>query len=186
MNKIFCCILILITQYTLGAKVKVIRVIDGDTFEIETREKVRLIGVNAPEVTDLFGEESKNYLTEIIDNKYVELKTDNFSRDRDQYNRLLRYIVINNIDINKKMISDGYAFAYLKYKFDKSIEYKNAQIKARELSKGIWCNEIKKSTEKLNYEALNINKSIVMPKKAYAVIFLLILLIIIGVYHKFF
>jgi hypothetical protein len=84
------------------------------------------------------------------------------------------------------MISDGYAFAYLKYKFDKSIEYKNAQIKARELSKGIWCNEIKKSTEKLNYEALNINKSIVMPKKAYAVIFLLILLIIIGVYHKFF
>jgi hypothetical protein len=36
------------------------------------------------------------------------------------------------------MVSDGFAFAYLKYKFNKSTEYKNAQLDARETNKGIW------------------------------------------------
>jgi hypothetical protein len=36
------------------------------------------------------------------------------------------------------MVSDGFAFAYLKYKFSKSIDYKQAQLESRETNNGIW------------------------------------------------
>ncbi len=111
-----------------GTTTKVTRVIDGDTFETETGEKVRLIGINAPEISDIFGQEAKQYLSDLILNKTVELQSDNISNDRDRYQRLLRYIILDGVDINKKMISDGFAFAYLKYHFSNSSEYEQAQI----------------------------------------------------------
>ncbi len=138
MRKTLTYILLLTTFVCFGTTTKVTRVIDGDTFETETGEKVRLIGINAPEISDIFGQEAKQYLTDIIENKTVDLQIDNLSNDRDRYQRLLRYVIIDGVDINKKMVSDGFAFAYLKYKFNKSTEYKNAQLDARETNKGIW------------------------------------------------
>ncbi len=116
----------------------VIRVIDGDTFEIETGEKVRLIGINAPEISDIFGVESKEYLTKLIEGKDVDLVSDNLSSKTDRYNRLLRYVILNGEDINYKLILDGYAFAYLKYKFEKSEVYKDAQLIALNNEIGMW------------------------------------------------
>ncbi len=94
------------------------RIIDGDTFETETGEKVRLIGINAPEISDIFGQEAKQYLSDLIENKIVELQSDNISNDRDRYQRLLRYVILDGVDINKKMVSDGFA----------SLLNKNSQI----------------------------------------------------------
>jgi micrococcal nuclease len=131
-------ILLLTTFVCYGTTTKVTRVIDGDTFETETGEKVRLIGINAPEISDIFGEEAKKYLSDLIENKTVDLQSDNISNDQDRYQRLLRYVTLDGIDINKKMVSDGFAFTYLKYKFSKSTEYRQAQLEARETNKGIW------------------------------------------------
>src|SRR5699024_5466472 len=113
-------IFLLSTIACFATQTKVTRVIDGDTFEIESGEKVRLIGINAPEMSDFYGLEAKEHLTDLIENKSVYLQPDNISNDRDRYQRLLRYVIIGGIDVNKKMISDGFAFAYLKYKFSKS------------------------------------------------------------------
>ncbi|MBU7047459.1 MAG: hypothetical protein HXS54_13580, partial [Theionarchaea archaeon] len=44
-------------------------IIDGDTFRLETGEKVRLIGIDAPELSQPGGEESREYLTQLILNK---------------------------------------------------------------------------------------------------------------------
>lgn len=174
-------ILLLTTFVCFGTTTKVTRVIDGDTFETETGERVRLIGINAPEISDIFGQEAKQYLSDLIENKTVDLQTDNISNDRDRYQRLLRYVILDGIDINKKMVSDGFAFAYLKYKFSKSTDYENAQLKARETNKGIW-GDSKKETiineQEKKEKAFWQNLS----QKAYFVGFLVIMLLLVGLY----
>jgi micrococcal nuclease len=59
----------LTTLVCFGTTTKVTRIIDGDTFETETGEKVRLIGINAPEISDIFGQEAKQHLANLIDQK---------------------------------------------------------------------------------------------------------------------
>jgi micrococcal nuclease len=98
-------ILLLMTFVCFGTTTKVTRVIDGDTFETDTGEKVRLIGINAPEISDIFGQEAKQHLSDLIENKTVDLQTDNISNDRDRFQRLLRYVILDGVDINKKMVS---------------------------------------------------------------------------------
>jgi micrococcal nuclease len=131
-------LLILILSPCLASAIKISRVIDGDTFELENGEKVRMIGINAPEATDIFGEESENHLKKILSIGDISLVPDNLSKDRDRYGRLLRYVYLDTIDVNKKMIREGFAFAYLKYKFEKSAEYEKSQILAQSANFGIW------------------------------------------------
>lgn len=138
MKHILVFVLVLATFGCFGTVTKVTRVIDGDTFETESGDKVRLIGINAPEISDLFGQESKQYLLGLIENKTIELQTDKRTNDRDVYQRLLRYVILDGIDINKKMVSDGFAFAYLKYHFSRKNDCQQAQKQARETNKGIW------------------------------------------------
>tara|TARA_B100001057_G_C22738537_1_gene906778 strand:- start:72 stop:458 length:387 start_codon:yes stop_codon:yes gene_type:complete len=99
------------------------RVIDGDTFIIDNGERVRMIGINAPELKDKFGIESKNHLEKLIQYKQVILVKDGLTKNRDYFKRLLRYVYVGETDINLKMISDGFAKAYLKYKFTKAEQY---------------------------------------------------------------
>ncbi len=51
--------------------------------------------------------------------------------------------IIDGVDINKKIVSERFAFAVLKYYYMKSSDNKQAQIHARETTQGIWC-DIKK------------------------------------------
>tara|TARA_B110000259_G_C13751073_1_gene296620 strand:- start:26 stop:415 length:390 start_codon:yes stop_codon:yes gene_type:complete len=114
---------------SFGQDVMVIRVIDGDTFEIENGDKVRMIGIDAPELKDNEGLESKNHLKLLIENKYVSLIKDEKNKNKDFFGRLLRYVYLEDSDINLKMIEDGYANVYTKFKFTKSKEYINVNIK---------------------------------------------------------
>ncbi|MEI6583892.1 MAG: thermonuclease family protein [Chitinophagia bacterium] len=174
-------ILLLTTIVCFGTTTKATRVIDGDTFETATGEKVRLIGINAPEISDIFGQEAKQYLSDLIVNKTVDLQTDNISNDRDRYQRLLRYVILGGVDINKKMVSDGYAFAYLKYHFSKSTEYEQAQILSREANKGIWSNE--KKEEVINQKAKKKIPSLDISAKKYFIVSVLVFLILAGIYY---
>ena len=122
-------LLLFITLVSFGQDVKVIRIIDGDTFEIENGDKVRMIGIDAPELKDNEGLESKNHLKLLIENKYVSLIKDEKNKNKDFFGRLLRYVYIDNTDVNLKMIEDGYASVYTKFKFTKSQEYINLNKK---------------------------------------------------------
>ena len=93
--------------------VRVVRVIDGDTFEIEGGERVRLIGVDTPESVkpdtpvECFGKESSDYLRSLVEGKEVRLERDR--TDRDRYARLLRYAYLGDVFINERIVRDGYA-----------------------------------------------------------------------------
>ena len=120
---IICVGLILIYLFA-SRDTKVTRVIDGDTFITNKGDRVRLIGVDAPELPTLRGIESKMYLHELIDNKVVILEKDGISKDKGKYGRLLRYVYLNKKDVNLHMIKSGYAKPYLYFNFEKLKQYK--------------------------------------------------------------
>ena len=90
----------------------VINIIDGDTFEIASWEKVRLLCIDAPEKNQRGYEESKSFLESLIINKEVIFEKD--VSEIDKYGRLLRYVYVNDsnnneIFVNKELVSQGYA-----------------------------------------------------------------------------
>lgn len=128
---------------------KVLRVIDGDTIEVQLnnkKETVRLIGIDAPETVDprktveCFGKEASDKTKEILNGKTVRLETDTTQGETDKYGRLLRYIFLDRINFNELMISEGFAHEYTyqnnPYKYME--EFKEVQKKAQEENKGLW------------------------------------------------
>lgn len=181
MKHIITYILFLTTFVCFGTTTKVTRVIDGDTFETETGEKVRLIGINAPEISDIFGQESKQFLENLILNKIISLEIDNLSSDRDRYQRLLRYVLLEGDDINEKMLTDGFAFAYLRYDFSKSNKYEQAQLYARENNRGIWGGSDKDGISNLNnYNSIKNIQTLSI--KTYIIGSLIISLLLVWIY----
>lgn len=131
---------------------KVVRVIDGDTFEVFKEgkvQKVRMIGIDTPESVDprteieCFGIEASEKLKELIDGKIVRLEEDQTQDSKDRYGRLLRYVFLQEENINKKMLLEGYAFEYTyQKKYNYYDEFKEAEINAREKNIGLWNDEV--------------------------------------------
>lgn len=86
---------------------RVTEVIDGDTFKTESGSAVRLLGVNAPEMTEPGGDIAKRFLSMMILNKQVRFERD--ITDKDDFGRLLRYVYYDNTFINAEIIRAGYA-----------------------------------------------------------------------------
>ena len=127
---------------------EVTRVIDGDTIEVEKDDeiyKVRMIGIDTPETVhpkkpvEYFGIEASNKLKEMIENKKVDLQTDQTQDDVDRYGRLLRYVYLDGVDINLEMIKQGYAFEYTyRIPYEKQEIYKQAEEFAKNNELGLW------------------------------------------------
>lgn len=92
----------------------VIRVIDGDTFELATKDKVRLICVDTPELGDAGSYEAKDFLESLVLDKEVRLEKD--ISETDKYGRLLRYVWVNKsnkeIFVNKEIVKEGYGTVF--------------------------------------------------------------------------
>ena len=87
-------------------------IVDGDTIEIETGERVRLICIDTPEKGEENYKEAREYLEDLILNKKVKLEKD--ISEADKYNRLLRYIYLEDgTFVNELVVREGYAKAYL-------------------------------------------------------------------------
>jgi micrococcal nuclease len=68
----------------------VLRVIDGDTLELVGGERVRLIGVDAPEPGRPGALEATHFVRERVEGRTVWLEADGANRDR--FGRLRRYV----------------------------------------------------------------------------------------------
>jgi micrococcal nuclease len=127
----------------IGAGVRVTRVIDGDTIEIEGSEYVRYIGIDAPETVDprkpvqCFGVEASKKNKELVEGKMVRLEKD--ITERDKYNRLLRYVWLGDALVNLELVAEGFAKSY---SYPPDIKYQAqivaAEEKAREDKLGLW------------------------------------------------
>jgi len=118
-------ILFLLVSYMiyLNRSTTVYRVIDGDTFVTNKGDKVRMIGIDAPELPSLQGIRSKMYLYDLIKGKTITLQKDNNLHNKDKYGRLLRYVYLNGRDVNLLMLKQGYAKQYNYFYFNKFKQY---------------------------------------------------------------
>jgi len=115
----------------------VTNVIDGDTVEIGTREKVRLLGINAPEENEHYFKDAKDRLVKLVGGKLVKLESG--SEDKDRYGRLLRYIFIDGTFVNLQMVEEGYATVYIINPDEKYyLEFKKAEKEAKDNKLGLW------------------------------------------------
>ena len=68
------------------------RVIDGDTIVLTSGERVRFIGIDAPEVGEPGGSEATAFVRDLIDGQIIWLESD--GDDTDRFDRLRRYVWI--------------------------------------------------------------------------------------------
>ncbi len=125
----------------------VARVIDGDTIVVlidGKTERIRFIGIDTPETVDdhkkiqCYGPESSERVKELLSGKSVALETKP-NEDRDDYGRLLRYVILDGRDIGATMLEEGYARSLcFAFPHPKCSEYDNLEREARELKRGRW------------------------------------------------
>lgn len=146
-------------QSVLGARNPVIeenilvkQITDGDTIILEDDSRVRLIGIDAPELKheglnikqECYGAESKDYLKSLIEGKRINLEKDR--TDLDRYGRKLRYIYYNSTLVNDIIVKNGYAKSY---PYPPDIKYQPILDASQQLAKtnkiGMWgtCKSIK-------------------------------------------
>lgn len=93
-----------------GETARVVRVIDGDTIDVEINGeefRVRYIGVNTPERDEVCYAEAVRANRDLVQNTTVTLVKD--TSDTDQYGRLLRYIYRGTSMVNEALVRDGWA-----------------------------------------------------------------------------
>lgn len=126
---------------------KVTKVVDGDTIQIEGGKTVRYIGIDTPETVDprrgvqCFGKEASSKNKELVLGKEVRLEKDVSETDR--FGRLLRYVYVGELMINETLVKEGFAQAS---SYPPDVKYQEkfraAQEDAQKNKKGLWgsCN----------------------------------------------
>ncbi len=130
---------------------RVERIVDGDTIVVsldagtglDSKEKVRLIGVDTPETVDprrpveRFGAEASRFAEERLAGRNVMLAFGPELRDR--YGRLLAYVFLEDGScFNLAIVAEGYGFAYTKYPFAFMDEFRAVEREARAAKRGLW------------------------------------------------
>ena len=121
----------------------VTRVIDGDTLEVRlangTVERVRLIGIDTPELGACFGAAAKRRATRIAAGRDVVVRGDATQAVRDRYGRLLGYVGVGSIDLGRRLVLDGFGKVYVYERaFQRLARYRDAERAARRLERGLW------------------------------------------------
>jgi endonuclease YncB( thermonuclease family) len=93
-----------------SSPLSVTKVIDGDTVEVSTGERVRIIGIDTPESGQCGFNEAANAMRLLVQGKAVTLSS-GARDDRDGYGRLLRYVDVGTVDAGLAMIQRGLAVA---------------------------------------------------------------------------
>ena len=130
----------------------VVNVVDGDTIDIDAPDgtykhtRVRLWGIDTPETKNpeigvmYFGPEAAEFARKLTFGKTVMIYLDE-NRTRDKYNRILAYVKLKDGGfLNEILLSEGFAYADLRFKHDFYNKYKQLESAARSQKKGLWEN----------------------------------------------
>lgn len=157
LSSIFCCKKEVNNNVNICYEAEITKVIDGDTVEIRfcnelpngcnRTEKLRLIGVNTPELNlykeiepEYFAMEAY-YYTKNYTGEKIKIELDEYSSMRDKYSRLLAYVWLCNYTmLNLNLIEDGYGYYYDNFIFnpDYMKQFCEAEKKAQKEKKGLW------------------------------------------------
>ena len=121
---------------------KVINVADGDTITVlddtHTQHKIRLTGIDAPEMRQTFGNVSKQSLADMVAGQSVAVEW----VKTDKYRRKLVEVLLADLDCNLVQVKRGLAWPYMKYLREQSPadqqSYAAAEIEAKAAKLGLW------------------------------------------------
>ncbi len=126
-------------------------VIDGDTIDINIadngyeRTRIRLLGIDAPETHSdqygvmYFGPEAAEFVKQIALGKSVTVYLDEISDTRGKYGRLLAYVQLpDGRFLNEVILTEGFAYADLRFRHSLYNAYQQYQASARSTQKGLW------------------------------------------------
>lgn len=121
--------------------------VDGDTLLVDMNgreEKIRFIGIDTPEThkentpVQCYGPAAAAYTKNRVGGQRIRLVSDTLTTNRDRYERLLRYVYLENgSNLNLELVQKGYAFAYA-FPFAKSQEFNAAMADAQQRKAGLW------------------------------------------------
>ena len=118
-------------------------VLDGDTIDVATIGRVRLLGIDAPEVghrfetTAPFGLEAKQRLISLIAHRWVRLEFD--GQREDAYARRLAYVLLEDgTFVNAVLVREGLARVSARVPLARLPELQRAEADARSRRRGMW------------------------------------------------
>ena len=122
------------------------RVIDADTVVLKSDQginyKIRLLGIDAPEINQVYGKEATRYLSNKVLGKNLKV----LGKNKDRYHRLLGKLILNGNDINLDLVKNGMAWHYKFYKKSQEkkdqLLYSNAEKYAKVNKLGLWGEEM--------------------------------------------
>ena len=125
-----------------GTKAVVEWVNDGDTLTLTSGAKVRLLQVDAPELSsDCYGRAALQALIGLAPKgTHLVLVRDSRLDDRDRYGRLLRYVLVGDENVNLELVRQGAASPYF-FRGDRGRyagELLDAVDEARDARRGYW------------------------------------------------
>jgi endonuclease YncB( thermonuclease family) len=118
---------------------KVISILDGDTLEalVDGRPaRIRLHGVDAPELTQDHGDEARAALHRLVAERRLRVA----AIDIDRYHRLVAVVEVEGNSVNEKLLTAGIVWAYRDYlgQTETSLRYCAIEGAARDARLGLW------------------------------------------------
>ncbi len=122
-----------------GQHAEVVRVFDGDSLIVKlddgSEAEVRLLGINAPEGSECHGDAARQTLQQLLESGPITLVSD--TEESDQFDRLLRYIYIDDLNVNLAMIANGDAIV-LQGDHSLDVDFVAIADAAAAASMGLW------------------------------------------------
>ncbi len=118
-------------------------VFDGDTIDVSTYGRVRLLGIDAPEVSHgldssaPFGKEAREALASLVLHRWVRLEQEGARLD--VYNRHLAYVVREDgLFVNAELVRRGLARVSARVVLARLADLKRAEAEAQAARRGMW------------------------------------------------
>ena len=115
-------------------------VVDGDSVWVTPERggkaiEVRLAGIDAPEICQEHGAESKRFLAELVLKQPVRLVVAGGGQARDSYGRTLGTLFLGDVEVNRRLVEEGQAWS-IRVKWDQG-PFVSQERMARALSRGV-------------------------------------------------
>lgn len=124
---------------------QVVRVVDGDTFDLAEGKRVRLRGAAAPEFgKGCLGDQAKMRLEQLISGQTVKVE----GYEEDSFGRQLAYAHLDSLWVDETMIEEGLAEAVDNQDGAKSARLLDAQDRAKGARRGIWSEACRPEVDK--------------------------------------
>ena len=142
MRVLAACLLFATSCHAANIDGIVVGVADGDTVTVldadKVQHKIRLSGIDAPEKSQAYGNQSKESISDLVYFKAVTVETEK----KDRYGRDVGKVLVNGVDVNLEQVQRGFAWHYKAYEREQSANdrklYDLTENEARAARRGLW------------------------------------------------